>query len=151
MDWQEAIDNAIKVERAEAMKTSQQLMLGELILKLEAIADKSKRIIFDDKRYHPTGIDSWRGSYAELAIEYAEDGEKLRVGDFLASLKDTIGKTFEGYKGGEFLMGKTTPVWVANYGDSSGFKHDGDTWTQAVIDVSQDEQNVIIETKPIEY
>ncbi|SRR6266568_3253830 len=150
MDWQDILNNAVESERAEAMKTSEQLTLGELILKLESIADKSKPIILDDS-YHPTGIDSWRGSYAELAIEYAEDGEKLSTSAFLDLLKRAVGSTFYGYKGGEFLMGKITPVWVANYGESYGFKQDGDIDTQAVIDISQDEQNVVIETKCIAY
>lgn len=153
MDWQEIIDNAMEVQRAHEMKTSPQLTMGELVLKLEAIEDKSKLVIFDE-RYFPVGIDSWRGSYRELALEYAETGGgllKLSVESLLIRLKAIIGATLSGYKGGDFLMGKTTPVWVANYGESSGFTHDGDIWTQAVVDVSQHEQAVIIETRNMEF
>ena len=150
MEWQEIIDNAMAMQRANRMKTSEQLTLGELILKLEAVEDKSKPVIFNE-RYFPVGIDSWRGSYCELALEYAEVGEKLSVEASLKKLKATIGATLTGYKGGEFHMGKTTPVWVANYGTSGGFMHDGDIWTQAVTGVSQNEQAVIVETQNMEY
>src|SRR5258708_5319 len=144
----EIIDNAVEMQRAKDMKTSEQLTLGELILKLEAIEDKSKSVIFDEQ-YHPTGLDSWRGSYCELALEYEETGKKLSAEALLRKLKDAIGATFYGYKGGEFLMGKTSPVWVANYGYSGGFKADGDVWTQAVVDVSQSEESVVLETRNI--
>ena len=158
MDWQEIIDNAVEVQRNEKMKTSAQLTLGELILKLEYIEDKSKPVIFD-RQYFPTDIASWRGSYRELAFEYMEmnndplvTAEQPRtVETWLKKLKGMIGTMIYGYKGGEFLTGKTTPIWVANYGESSGFTHDGDIWTQAVVDVSQNEQTVILETRNIEY
>lgn len=150
MDWQEVIENALQAQRANVMKTSPQLTLGELILKLEAVEEKSKPVIFNE-RYFPVGIDSWRGSYYELALEYAETGDKFSVAAWIKKLRETVGSTLYGYKGGEFLMGKTTPVWIANYGESEGFTHDGDIWTQAVVDVSQNEQAVIIETRNIEY
>ncbi len=146
MNWQDIISNAVQVQRDEHMKTSEQLTLGEMILKLEAIADKSKPVVFDEQ-YHPIGLDSWRGSYAELAFEYVQTGKKLSVEELLKKCRDAIGATFYGYKGGEFVMGKTTPVWVANYGDASGFIGD----SQAVVNVSEQEQSVIIETKAIDY
>ncbi len=71
--------------------------------------------------------------------------------DFIALLKRTVGATLYGYKGGEFLMIEDTPVWVANYGESHGFRNEGDIWSQAVVGVSEDERHVIIETKNIEY
>lgn len=158
MDFQEIIDNKLAVERANAMKTSEQLTLGELILKLEAIQNKDKPVIFNEP-YFPTDIASWRGSYDELAFEYKEmntdplaTAEQPRtVHTWIKKLKGMIGATIYGYKGGEYLTGKTTPVWVANYGESSGFKCTRDIWTQAVTDVSQNEQCVILETKNIEY
>ena len=150
MDWQDIIDNAVEMQRAEEMKTSPQLTLGELILKLEYVEDKSRPVIFDEWHF-PIDIISWRGSYRELALTYAEIGDKFSVASWLSRLKGTVGAIRYGYKGGEFLMGKTTPVWVANYGESSGFTHDGDIWSQAVVGVSQNEQTVILETRNIEY
>ena len=146
MDIQQILHNAVQAQRNEEMKTSEQLTLGELILKLEVIGDKDKPVIFNEQ-YHPHTIDSWRGSYCELALGYAQTGKPFPVHLWLQKLRETIGATFTGYKGGEFLMGKTTPIWVANYGESNGFLPDGE---QAVIGVSETEQAVMIETKPME-
>ncbi len=152
MDIQQFLQDVMEMQRAEEMKTSPQLTLGKLIAKLEAIEDKSKPVIFDEI-YHPSDIDSWRGSYCELALAYAKEHESmaLSTADFLARIIPIAGATLYGYKGGEFLMTEDTPVWVANYGESGGFTYEGDIWSQAVIDVSEDEHRVIIETKNIEY
>jgi hypothetical protein len=97
-------------------------------------------VYFDFEYFFPTTIDSWRGIYSELAldIDSSRGGVKaMPVTKFSKMLKNTVGKTFTGYKGGEFVMGKHTPVWVANYGNS------GNT---AVIDIIDKEYKVIIMT-----
>ena len=106
---QSILTNAVNKMRQEKFKTSSQLSLGEIILKMEIIKNKDLPVLFDNKKYHPTGIDSWRGSYNELSLQYENEGNPMLAGDFLKLLIETIGKTFEGYKGGDFLMGKTTP------------------------------------------
>lgn len=174
-DLQSIINNQMVARRAKEMSTSEQLTLGELILKLEAIEDKSLPIVFDNGEYKPTTFNSWRGSYDELAISYdpEETGSynsdeieeqfddmtfykqkeiKLSniptVKEFLSLAKECMGKTFTGYKGGDFLMGKTTPIWVANYGDSSGYIQE----TQGVVDILNIENKVVsIITKSINY
>lgn len=151
MDLQEMVFNAMKAKRSDDMLTSPQITLGELILKLEAVGDKNLPIIFDGKKFHPVSVGSWRGSYCELAIEYGLTGKILSVKKFLKILKNTVSKTFVGYKGGNFLMGRTTPVWVANYGESQGFKEDGNKYCQAVIDIFKSKDKVIIKTKAIDY
>ena len=35
----------------------------------------------------------------------------------LAMCKGAMGEVFQGYKGGDYQMGRNTPVWIANYGD----------------------------------
>jgi hypothetical protein len=136
MDLQDSLHNAMKARRAEVLSKSDQLTLGELILKLEPIAAKQtgakEAIIIYDLGRFPNKLDSWRGSYDELALNIvAYDGDKqpMKISAFLTMLKDAIGKTFTGYKGGRFVMNKHTPIWVANYGES------GET---AVIDVAED-------------
>lgn len=145
------IFNAMKAKRADDMLTSPQLTLGELILRLEAIPDKKLPVIFDGKRYYPTRIDSWRGSYCELAISYSPTSCHMTVKGFLNLLRNTIGRTLIGYKGGNFMMGKTTPVWVANYGESQGFKSDGKIHSQAVTNIFKEKGYIVIRTKAIEY
>ena len=131
MDWQTYIQNAVKASRANTLANSDQLTLGELILKLEPIVKNQKdgeeaTVRYDFEYLFPTSIDSWRGSYDELALNFETQGEEMKVSEFLNMLKECIGKTFTGYKGGDFTMHKGTPIWVANY------SHSGNT---AVIDV----------------
>lgn len=147
---QNIVTNYIQKERQEQLKTSPQLTLGEIILKLEGIKNKKLPVIFDVEKYYPVGIDSWRGSYYELALEYEKNGEPILLEGFEKMLKEIIGKTLTGYKGGNFLMGKITPVWVANYGEVKGFRSN-DYKDTAVIDVLENKDKVIIKTKTIEY
>ena len=141
MDFQTVLSNAVAAGRAERLKTSPQLTLGELILKLEAAKDKTVDVRFDFAWFRPRGLRSWRGSYSEIAIEWDEKTE-TKVQWLIDELKAAIGKTYEGYKGGDFTMGKNTPVWVDNYGDAS---HTG------VVDVLDNGYVVIIETRYCEY
>jgi hypothetical protein len=57
---------------------------------------------------------SYRGFYQELAFEPAKN---ITVGEMLACAKDALGKTYTGYKGGEFKMHEYTDVYLANYGE----------------------------------
>ena len=148
---QEFLDNSIVAMRDKAMKTSKQLSLGELILKLEAVKNKNLLVYYDDKKFAPTNsFLSWRGSYRELAMDY-EKTASYTVKDILEAAKETIGKTLGGYKGGDYLMGKNTPIWVANWGESSGFKHTRTKYSQAVVDVQKLKTSVIIVTEPMDY
>ncbi len=147
MDLQTILNNAMVARRSEEMKTSTKLTLGEIIIKMETIKNKELPVVFDVKKYFPVSIDSWRGSYCELAFNYEHEGKKLSVKEWLKELNNTIGKTLTGYKGGDYLMGNTTPVWVANYGTSSGFKED----STAVIDILEKKNKVVIKTKDMDY
>lgn len=188
MDLQKVIDNAIEAQRAEEMKNSIQLTLGELVLKLEAVSNKKLPVFFDTKRYRPTGLGSWRGSYRELSIQYKDGGcecyeqpkptcqrdefgyhhfkcecggsnthdttlpKTPTVNDLLRILKLAQGKYFIGYKGGDFTMGKTTPLWVANYGESGGFDYEDESlYNTAVVDVTEGKKKVVINTKGMNY
>lgn len=80
--------------------------------------------------------------------------EKPTVSDFLAVLKLALGKYFVGYKGGDFTMGKTTPVWVANDGNCSGFlKEKGAEYNsdQSIVDITETEKKVILNTQKTDY
>jgi len=155
MDLQTMLNNAMTARRAEIMKTSPQLTLGELILKMEVIENKNLPVVFDIEKYHPISIDSWRGSYEELAFEYSDGENILIVRQLLKLLKGTVGRTLTGYKGGEYLMGKITPVWVANWSECIGFRQDPkdykDLTYTAVVDVLEEEDKIIIKTEALEY
>lgn len=60
---------------------------------------------------------SYRGSYDELAFEPKDD---VSFGEMLGYAKSALGKTFTGYKGGDYTMESYTPCWIAEYGTSQG-------------------------------
>lgn len=154
MDLETIARNALAVQRAEDLRTSPQLTLSELILKMEAVSDHGKPVVYDDGYAYPDGIDSWRGSYSELALGWSmtgAGGTPSSVAGLLAILRGAVARTFEGYKGGEYLMGENTPVWVANYGEAEGFRVDDDGNSQAVVEVAEHEQVVSIVTRLLPY
>ena len=107
-------------ERAET-----QMTLGELIAALEAIPPSAMVANLDNKH-------SYRGYYSDLAFELL-DGTRPAA-ELLKDCKEAMGQVFQGYKGGEFVMGSLTPLWVANYGCSGrkimSFLEDGGIETQ---------------------
>ena len=56
---------------------------------------------------------SYRGYYEDLAFEPATF---VTVGHMLNCAKAALGKTYCGWKGGEFLMHEYTTVWIAEHG-----------------------------------
>lgn len=126
---QKDIEALVANGRAARMRTSRQLTLGELIRRLEALPLASdgwgeplpdKKVVFDFCDFAPHWLDSWRGSYAELAIVPTVDYDKRITAEaFLARLRAAVGGTFQGYKGGDFVMGDDTPVWVSRHGENS--------------------------------
>jgi hypothetical protein len=114
--------------RPTAIEGKNQLTLGQLIelierqpLKYTTYDEKSeepKSINFDFGNMRPSGLTSWRGAYEELAICYKE-GDSVTAESFLKELKEANGKTFHGWKGGEYEMDLDTPLWIANSGHSS--------------------------------
>jgi hypothetical protein len=145
MDLATVLHAMVDKQRAEAFAKSEQLSLGELVLKLDAIADKTKAVVFDFGDNAPVGLGSWRGIYAELSLHYGQV-ERTCVADVLAWLREADGKTFEGYKGGDFTMSRQTPIWVANYGQSgiSGYKDSSEYTSVAVVDVMDGEKVTLV-------
>lgn len=89
-------------------RASSQLTVGEAIKVLRSIPNDTAIV---------PGISyphSYRGYYSDLAFEPA--GESITAGELLGMFLSVMGKSLVGYKGGNFIMGETTPVWVAHYG-----------------------------------
>jgi hypothetical protein len=63
---------------------------------------------------------SYRGYYCDLAFE--PDNTPKFVIDLLMECNAAMGQVFEGYKGGDYVMGALTPLWISPYGDSSHIK-----------------------------
>ena len=88
-------------------RAATQMTLGKLIAALEVM--QSNALIQGINSPH-----SYRGYYFDLAFE--TDDKPMEVREVLKMCKDAMGQVFEGYKGGDFVMGALTPVWIAGYG-----------------------------------
>lgn len=74
-------------------------------------------VTFDFAGATPTVLNSWRGVYLSLALGYSAAGESgMNVGELLDELKSAVGKTYQGWKGGDYVMDRDTEVWVDNTG-----------------------------------
>lgn len=139
--FQEHINRTINAARAAQFAASDQLSLGQIIDKLAGIPAREgkdeQRVVFDFEYAAPTGLQSWRGAYSELALTFDFEVDEMTLSAFTEMLRSAVGKTYEGYKGGGFTMTRKTPVWVANYGNSG---------STAVIGVYDDGWQVVIQT-----
>lgn len=95
-------------ERAE-----HQLTLGNLIDELQAMPQDAMVVNLCEPH-------SYRGYYSDLAFELGEG--KRSAKELLDICKTAMGEVFIGYKGGDFVMGRNTPLWVSSYGNSSGLR-----------------------------
>lgn len=106
MDLQHMIDGWNAAE--QKVRSGSQMTLGELIETLESMS--SDIIIQGIGDPH-----SYRGYYCDLA--FRPKNHKVTSGGLLKDCRSVMGRTLTGYKGGEFLMGESTPVWIAHYGE----------------------------------
>ena len=92
----------------QAERSTTQLTLGGLIERLKQLPpDKPVQAIVN--------AHSYRGYYCDLAFELT--GEMGVAASSLAIAQAALGEVFEGYKGGDYLMDESTPVWIANYSE----------------------------------
>lgn len=105
MDIQAYVDGMSAKWQRERSET--QMTLGKLISALEAIPADTAIAGMDSPH-------SYRGYYSDLAFEPVEGSVKASA--LLAQCQAAMGQVFEGYKGGDFVMGALTPVWVSEYG-----------------------------------
>ncbi len=89
--------------------------LGEVILLLES-QPKSNTIKLDFTTDNPSHLDSYRGYYTDLSLDYDSDERSKNVEELLKMFEGADGQIFDGYKGGDYTMNRKTLVWVAPYG-----------------------------------
>ncbi len=106
---QMAIDGLNESMQRERMAT--QMTLGKLIAALESMPPDVR--VLNLCKPH-----SYRGYYCDLAFELGEGSQPTSM--LLTTCRGAMGKLFEGYKGGQFLMGESTPLWVSSWGNNSG-------------------------------
>ena len=117
-NMQALVDGMNANHQRERAKT--QMTLGKMIKVLEAMPGTAEVKGIGE-------LDSYRGYYIDLAFEPEQGVKKASV--LLAACRAAMGKVFEGYKGGEFVMGELTPLWLAGYGECGqkilGISEDG--------------------------
>lgn len=105
MNMQALVDGLSEQWKRERAET--QMTLGKLIAALEALPKETQVA-------NLCSAHSYRGYYSDLAFERKTDTRE--AGELLTECRNAMGRVFEGYKGGDFVMGERTPVWVAAYG-----------------------------------
>ena len=107
-------------KRIQEERAGVQMTLGKLIKALEAMPAGAQVSNIN-------GAHSYRGYYDDLAFERGEGTQP--ASELLAKCRDAMGRVFDGYKGGDFVMHENTPVWIAEYGNCGqmlmGFHPDG--------------------------
>lgn len=93
------------------------LTLGELHKALHE-ANPDALVLLDAGDTSPDEAHSYRGYYSDLAFRRVSP--PIKAARLLIEVVNSIGETFEGYKGGDFKMDEDTPLWVSSYGTSDG-------------------------------
>ena len=82
---------------------------------------------------------SYRGYYSDLAFSLVY--EEMTAGKLLKKCKKILNSEYTGYKGGEYIMDASTPLWISDYGVASSF---------AVIGLYHNDGICYLQTKKIE-
>ena len=132
MDIQKLFD-AISASSRDTRK-NYHLTLGGLVDLLSGAGDMP--VVFD-KGGSPTLPHSYRGYYDDLSFDSTD--EKVSASRVLEGARNCIGRTFEGYKGGDYTMSEDTPLWCAPYGRTG----------PAIIGGEVKDGSVILHTKQV--
>lgn len=135
MDIQKMLDGLGRAMQMQ--RQSYHLTLGQLIAFLKE-CEGTLPINFDEGGA-PGMCYSYRGYYEDLA--FFNSGHMVTVSDFLPRVLNANGKTFEGYKGGLYLMDDNTCLWRAEYGVASGV---------AIVGISKTDSAVTLQTKQVD-
>jgi len=92
--------------KGQKERSNTQLTLGELMVFLRTKPDDFTIIGLGE-------MHSYRGYYSDLSFEPQGNTTAKKL---LAVCVNALSQEFTGYKGGEFYMNKSTPLWVASYG-----------------------------------
>lgn len=95
-----------------------QWTLGDLIDGLESVLredEPEKGVVFDFAALAPTTIHSWRGDYFHIAFDFSEEHEfpGMNIKELINYLNGMIGKTLEGWKGGDYEVTRNKLLYVA--------------------------------------
>ena len=126
--------------RLDKSRQSYHLTLEEMIVFLEQIdGDLASIPVLTDTGQTLGMPHSYRGYYEDLAFDPTDAGPSCVAG-VLSQCRMALGSEQTGYKGGEFMMTETTPLWVSPYGEASQC---------AIIDAMYNGKEVIVTTKQL--
>lgn len=137
MDIQELIDGISLI--LQDVRKDYHLNLGELIAILGSLDDDTV-VVFDHGGY-PDEFDSYRGYYSDLSISSSGNKSLSTAKGLLEKCGQALGSTFTGYKGGDFFMESSTPLWSSQYGDTG----------KAIVGINTNEDgSLILITKQVD-
>jgi hypothetical protein len=110
--------------------------LGAMIEALKGMPADTP-VVFDDGETGPGTANSYRGYYEDLAFN---DMQGVTVGQFRSVCSESLGSTFQGYKGGNYRMTEATPLWRAPWGSCG----------RAIVDVVGAGGKLVLVTKDVD-
>jgi len=133
-----------QINNQSRINSGKEYNLGNLIEDLRKYKGDFKLVEFDNGKI-PTDFSSWRGSYCELALEYKDEGQCYSC-DLYRKAFNANGSMYVGYKGGDFIMDKETPIHQANYGET-GLDINGEYEYYKIVGIKEENNKVIIITR----
>jgi hypothetical protein len=109
--------------------------ISEIITELRRFSGETPVTLkYNDVEGNWGDLDSYRGYYAELAVDTGRS-EVKDVNHVIKALDEADGLTFTGYKGGEFMMSGNTDLYWAEYGNlgpiaSKVYQRDGQVYIE---------------------
>lgn len=141
-------------EREYALAHVGQLSLGQLIAAFEKVLTEDTAGFPVYFRYPSStedvpyilvpfsgGCCSYRGYYDHLTLEPSK-GPPVGLADCIEILKENVGATYGGWKGGEYTMYGDTPTWVSPHGVSEDYYPVG-------VVVRRDDEDVVVEIRKV--
>ncbi|MDE0650013.1 MAG: hypothetical protein OXI12_06670 [Gammaproteobacteria bacterium] len=126
-DWQ-AVFDAMSGQHRE-VRSRYHLTLGQLTARCRDTPNPTALVVVvgadvTDGVHTLGGTHSYRGFYSDLAftpVEITDDNRAdCNVRRLLGLCLASTGVTFQGWKGGDYIMDTDTALWLAHDGDDSG-------------------------------
>jgi hypothetical protein len=111
--------------------------LGDVLLLLKRVSPDTP-VYYDFCDLMPTQLRSWRGDYSQVALGWTHEGDPPSAGALARHFEESLGRMFEGYKGGGGLCHHTSGLMVANWAEA------GNT---AIFAVVREGGSVILKTR----
>lgn len=121
LDIQKIVNNS-KAQWANDSIKKGAMSTEDILEKLKEYKNYNKNIIIEMNGDLFTTFfeaDSWRGSYNLPAISYCYSKDECTVNTAIKNLKEIDGMHVSGYKGGDYVLNKKDPLFIANYGESN--------------------------------